>query len=349
MSTNSLTRICFTEAEDDLLAKGWPRMARLVDGHSHDKSPAKSARAWIGSIDPKQYLAEWPREVAHRVLRAGPIVQIGAEVTKATAAALDQSGPPSKDEARDALRNVVCSMDEHTYEFKVQDFVYLTETILGADATLDAIVEGLEKSKPKTTSTGGTPMESYVKKYAATTVGFLLLRAKKPAPLRKRLEAQHARFQTIAKKANDWEWCALTLDLALNGAAAYKRALASGWRINLRTLEDAHDDPDLVRDCVAKEAKQSMSVRLAGIAGPAVLANLAKRKFAATEHGAAVRDFGMVRAPEVVDFILSLVGKASAKDAPMKWFEAHADYARPIVAKSKSPAAKAVLSKLGTM
>jgi hypothetical protein len=54
----------------------------------------------------------------------------------------------------------------------------------------------------------------------------------------------------------------------------------------------------------------------------------------------------MVRAPEVVDFMLSLIGKSAAKDVPMKWFEAHADYARPIVAKSKSPAAKAVASKL---
>jgi len=92
---------------------------------------------------------------AHRVLRAGPIVQIGDKVTKATAAALDVAGPPSKDEARAALAKVVSSMDAHTYEFKVQDFVYLSETILGADATLDAIAEGFEKSKPKTKSTGG--------------------------------------------------------------------------------------------------------------------------------------------------------------------------------------------------
>src|SRR5260221_11987326 len=75
MTANSLTRICFSGAEDDLLAHGWPRMARLVDGHPHDKSPAKSAQAWIGSIDPKKYVAEWPREVAYRVLRAGPVVQ----------------------------------------------------------------------------------------------------------------------------------------------------------------------------------------------------------------------------------------------------------------------------------
>ena len=314
-------------------------MSRLVDGHAHDKQPAKSARAWVGSIDPK-YASDWPREVAHRVLRAGPIVQF--EKT----AAMEMAGPPSRDEARAALMFVACSMDEHTYEYKVWDFVYLTETILGADATLDAIAEGFEKSKPKISIGAGTPMQCYVKKYLAGTLGFLLLRAKKPAPLRKRLAAQHARFDAIAKKAKDWGWCAMTFDLALNGAAAYKRALAAGWGIDLVTLENVGDDPDLVRDCVAKEPKASMTVRLAALGGTAVLANLAKRKLWARDLAPAVRDFGMVRSPDVVDFILSLVGKTAVKDAPSKWFREHADYARPLLAKSKSPAAKAVLAQL---
>jgi hypothetical protein len=327
-------------------------MARLVDGHPHDKNPAKSAQAWVESIDPKKYLAEWPREVAWRVLRAGPVVQFAKStsgsnmLTKKTKAALETAGPPSADEARASLAQVVSSMDEHTYEFKIWDFVYLTETILGADATLDAIAEGFEKSKPSTARSGGTPMESYVKKDVADTIGFLLLRAKKPAPLRKRLEAQHARFDAIAKKSEDWAWCARTFDLSLNGAAAYKRGLAAGWRIDLRTLEHAHDDPDLVRDCVAKEPKQSMTVRLAKIGGPSVLANLGTRKFSASALGPAVRDFGMVRAPEVVDFVLSLVGKSSVKDAPLEWLVAHADYARPIVQRSKSTTAKAVLARM---
>ena len=320
-------------------------MARLVDGN--EKTAAKSAQAWLGALDRKKYFAEWPREVAWRVLRVGPRTLLGADVTKPVLAALAQPGAPSADEVRAKLVDVVAKMDEHTYEFKVEDFVYLAEAMIGADATLDAIAEGFEKSKPKTVKPGaGTPMESYVKKYVASTLGFLLLRAKKPAPLRKRLEAQHARFAQMAKKSDDWSWCALTFDLALGGGAAYKRALAGGWRIDLRTLEHAGDDPALVRDCVAKEPKQAMTVRIPTIGGVGVLANLSKRKFSASELESAVRDFGMIRAPEVVDFVLGLVGKSAAKDAPMKWFEAHADYARPFVAKSKSPAAKAVLSKL---
>lgn len=319
-------------------------MARLVDDHPHDKNPSKSALAWLAAIDPK-YRSEWPREVANLAMRVGPLVQFAK--SDQPSVAIETPGPLSKDEARAKLFDVVCRLDEHTYDFKVREHVYLIETVIGADAALDAIAEGFEKSKPKVVKPGaGTPMESYVKKYAAATIGFLLLRAKKPAPLRKRLEAQHARFTDIAKKSDDWEWCALTFDRALNGAAAFKRQLAAGWKTDLDYLDHVHDDPDLVRDWVKKEPKQAMTVRLAKLGGVSVLEGLGKRKFSSPELVAAVRDFGMVRAPEVVDFILSVVGKSSAKDAPMKWFEAHAAYARPIVAKSKSPAAKAVLSKL---
>jgi hypothetical protein len=42
----------------------------------------------------------------------------------------------------------------------------------------------------------------------------------------------------------------------------------------------------------------------------------------------------------------SLVGKSSVKDAPATWLKAHADYARPILVKDKSPAAKLALREL---
>jgi hypothetical protein len=329
-------------------------MVRLVDGHVHDKNATKSALAWLATIDPK-YRSEWPREVANRAMRVGPVVQFvkssqpSNAITKASQKAIETAGPLSKDEARAKLFDVVCKLDEHSYEFKVAEYVYLIETVIGADAALDAIAEGFEKSKPQVVKPGaGTPMESYIKKYVAGTIGFLLLRAKKSAPLRKRLEAQHARFATIAKKSDDWEWCALTFDRALNGSAAFKRQLAAGWKTSLAYLDHVNDDPDLVRDCVKKEPKQSMSVRLAKLGGAGVLEGLVKRKFSSPELVAALRDFGMVKSPEVVELALSLVGKSALKDAPLEWLVAHADYAKPIVQRSKTTTAKAVLARLPT-
>ncbi len=342
MVASAPIRICFTEADDELLAKGWPRMARLVDGHPHDKNATKSALAWLAAIDPK-YRSDWPREVASRVMRAGPVVNHAKKQP-----AIEKGGPPSRDEARAKLADVVANLDEHTSAFKVADFIYLIETVLGADATLDAITDGFERSKPRVAKPGaGTPMECYVKTYAAGTIGFLLLRASNNDALRKRLDAQQQRFAELAKQSGDWAWCAQHLDLSLNGAAGCRRMFASGWRINLEYVEHARDDPDFVRECVEKEAKAAMTVRIAKLGGVEVLSGLAKRKFSSPELSAAVRDFGMVCSPDVVEFILSLVGKSAVKDAPIQWLIDHADYAGPIVAKSKSTTAKAALARMG--
>jgi len=128
MTADSLTRICFTEADDELLAKGWPHMVRLADGHPHDKNATKSALAWLGAIDPK-YRSEWPREVANRAMRVGPLVQFvktryaSSAITRASQKAIETPGPLSKDEARAKLFDVVCKLDEHSYSFKVQEYV----------------------------------------------------------------------------------------------------------------------------------------------------------------------------------------------------------------------------------
>ncbi len=76
------------------------------------------------------------------------------------------------------------------------------------------------------------------------------------------------------------------------------------------------------------------------------LALLPTRKWPAVQMPAVVRDLGMIRAPEIVTFMASLVGKSSVKDAPITWLCAHADYARPVLDKSKTDAAKLVLRKL---
>ncbi len=119
--------------------------------------------------------------------------------------------------------------------------------------------------------------------------------------------------------------------------------------VNLDWVEYAHDDPDFVRACAVKEPKQSMSVRIVQLGGLETMKGLLKRKVSAPKQPAALRDFGMVRAPESVELVLSLVGKTSAKDAPLKWLVAHADYARPFVersAKAGSATAKAALAQM---
>lgn len=42
----------------------------------------------------------------------------------------------SSSETKEAVAQCVAALDEHTYEFKVKDFIYLAETLIGADDTL---------------------------------------------------------------------------------------------------------------------------------------------------------------------------------------------------------------------
>ena len=62
--------------------------------------------------------------------------------------------------------------------------------------------------------------------------------------------------------------------------------------------------------------------------------------------GAMFDDLGMIKHPLVASLFLEYVGKPMAKDLPLKWFRAHADFTRPILEASRSPAAKAVLGSL---
>ncbi len=345
--------VCFTEAEDDLLASGWPRMVRLVDGHPHDRNPTKSALAWVASSRAK-YFSDWPREVAYRALRAGPAFRVpSATASKVRLgprdlAAISKSGPLPTADVKAALVSVVASLDAYVYESRVRDWIFIVEAVIGADETLEAIAEGFERSNTAIRVTA-TSWRVSVKQRVAATLGFLLLRVSKERAKEHaaRLAEQHARFAAAAKTQPAWVGCVDAFDVSLNGAAAVKRRL--GRRKSTILAEYAHDDPDYVRECVAEDATAPMSVRLVAIAGTGVMKGLAKRRWYAAELPSAMRDFGMVRAPETVELALSLFGKSAAKDAPIHWLTTHADYARPIVeraAKAGSASAKAALGSM---
>ncbi len=344
------TGLCFTAADEALLAGGWPRQVRLVDGHPHDKNPVKSATAWLASYQAK-YHSDWPREVAYRALRAGPRIKIAGataahvKLNRNDVARLEAPGRMSVAETRAALVELVASFRAHTVDLKVRDWVYIAETILGADATLDAIAEGFDEVAKKPVSRW-VPEHECVAKAVASILGFVLLRAPKKNIKKhtERLAEHHARFSTAAVKERRWQHTVGYFDMSLNGAAGvmrYARGRKSTW-----WAEYAHDDPDYVRDCVAADSTAPMSVRLVSIAGVEVMKNLTKRRFYADELPSVMRDFGMVRAPEAVELALSLIGKSTTKDAPIQWLKAHVEYARPFVeraAKSGEHKAKVAL------
>lgn len=321
--------ITFTKEEQSLLDRGWPRMIRLVDGHAHDKNPEKAALAWANNARDDVYHSELPREVANVAIRMGPrwIPRGKPAVTE-------------KGEPRDLLAKHVATFTGGTTSEHGRDWVFLVEALIGADATLDAIAEGFESMR-------GEPRDVFqfaFKTGVASAIGFLLLRANDAKKHRKRLEAFR---KTLAKKKKHWHMIAGYLDASLNGSKGLRRWLGPD-RHSLIWAEYANGDPDYVNECIAEcDADAPMSVRLAAIAGTGVMKNITRRKWYAADLRAVMRDFGMIRAPETVELALSLVGRSTAKDAPMKWITAHADYAMPIVeaaAKRGSTKAKAIIS-----
>jgi hypothetical protein len=292
--------------------------------------------------------------VAYRALRAGPAFKLAnataakVRLGKREMAAVATNGVMGKAEVRAAVSNTIATLDGFVYDSKARDWVFIAETVLGADETLEAIADGFERSSTATRS-NSISWGMHFKHHVAHTIGFLLLRASKTrvAEHVARLAKQHARFAAAAKKHHGWALCSRAFDVSLDGAAGVKRVMTG--RKSTFFAEYAHDDPDYVRECVSDNEAAPMSVRLVAIAGLDVMKGLAKRRWYAAEVPSVMRDFGMVRAPETVELALSLVGKSAAKGAPIAWLTAHADYARPMVeraAKTGNAAAKAALSQM---
>jgi hypothetical protein len=334
--------LCFRSEDDEKLARGYPNMIVPVDGLNQDKAPAKSALKWYTASDPI-YFAEWPREVLHRVLH---VFANDAFKKEGGLRALETSGPPDAERLLAAIGKMF-ETGTVNYAFHKRTLVYGTEVIAGTDATLMAIANAFESSAwivPAET------LNESVRDTLVECAAFLLLRASPKV-------VKSAREKIVPLEpsiASAYEWCAQTIDRTLHGAAGVKRTMRSKVALEIdalvgdASLELAGDDPDWARAMFAKaKPTEPMSVRLAHIAGPSVLANLSKRKWPAAKMPSIVRDFGMIRDREIVDFMLSLVGKTSVKDAPLEWFRAHDGYAKPILRDTKGDAAKAILRQLG--
>jgi hypothetical protein len=310
--------ITFTEEEQKLLDRGWPRMIRLVDGHAHDAHPEKAALAWASRSRDDVYHSEIPREVAKVALSIGPRwVPRGKRVKR-------DAGAPGE-----LLAKHVAGFTGGTTVDHARDYVFLVEAFIGADATLDAIAAGFESMR-------GEPRDVFAlafKTGVASAIGFLLLRAKHAKKHTRTLEAIRL---TLGSKKPHWRMTAGYLDASLHGRVGLDRWLGPSRR-SLIWAEYAEGDPDYVKTCIAEcEAAAPMSVRLVAIAGTSAMKNIARRKWYADDLRAVMRDFGMIRAPETVELALSLVGRTTVKDAPVKWIAAHADYAMPIVEKITS-------------
>ncbi len=350
--------VCFTTEDDEKLARGWPYLIVPVDGRKEDKTSKAAEKAWYAS-DPI-FFTEWPRKTLHRFLNVAlPMWKAGDDAR--VASALENDAPPSADECLAGLRSRFRKGTSKKGVFQTRDFVWGVEAIAGTDATIDAIVSEMETADLKGFERHPVGHRAAMVEAAA----FALLRASRATAksARARMERVFAAPRDV-KTAKLLEPYLATLDGVLHGAEAVKRfsakfptwsdARALVWLevpsgYCAASLDFVENDAAFIREMVATNAKllsSGMSVRVVALGGPEVLAALSSRKWPAVQMPAVLRDFGMVRAPEVVMFMASLVGKSALKDAPLQWLEAHADYARPVLEKAKSDVAKLALRQL---
>jgi hypothetical protein len=301
---------CHTPEQRTLYERGYPYLVQLVDGHKDDKKPAESAakvfREYYGV-----YHVKWPR------LTAAAFVGGSAEAV------------PDKVVAGLFDRRTRGNFNE------VQHRLFVLEALTSTDAVLDAVVRGLE----------GLPemrwMGKSIDPYDATDdvdpsiiaylSGFLLLRSKKAAAYRKRLEALYD--ATVKSKAPEGEHGVRGgLDLALHGNDGALRALAkSHWQYWYYYLNV--DDATVH---LARLANNWMSVwvpeaRILFLAGEKMLPMYTTKK--ALRQGKRLPhilgDFGMFAHDGVLDLMISMIGVKGAGDAPRAYFSANAAYAKP--------------------
>jgi hypothetical protein len=338
----------FSPEQDRLYALGWPHVRVLVDKHKLDKKPDETARGVLEEPEPTSLFGvEWPRETAHRFVRAVPESVKSAEYE----AALAKPGPVTPEEARKLIDRAL-SPTLTRPQLQVADFLLLLEAITSTEVVADAILSRFERYQSKDWLSDNlrnaffTAMLAPVALPAAYHLGFFFLRVAETARKKYR-----ARTDALLKKAQPGRPLHVAFDLVLHGGEAVRRHRVKA----LCACHHVTDDPNLVRMLSSTDEHVfSLSPRFVFLGGGDCLDHYAERAKALPRWTVLrfAEEFGTIKHPKMVPIMLTLSGKKTAKDAPLRWFEAHAEFARPLLEEAavrKSPqgeAARALIEQL---
>ena len=349
---SAIKTLCFDPADDVLLARGYPHLARLVDGHADDRKPAAAALKVVNrpaSIHAR-YRIDWPRKVAEHFVRAARSKEFQAWTNmEVPAAAVAQGGPVLADEARELLHRTVATPG-CTFLARYESLVYVLEAMVGTEVVVEAILEALE-ALPDARWLVETSGPDRKGGGMAFVLGFLFLRVapERAADQRDRLRRLYERVRVAIAavgKSESWE---LTngVEMVCEGSKA-RKCQSPGPYTYLDRYIFADDDLDLLRRVLGSKdtVYSTLDVRFVYHLGPEALTLMKKAPMAAYVP-AFLTDIGMIRAPEVLDKMVELFDKSSAKGIPAQWLRAHADYARPILQSRKSERATMALAACG--
>lgn len=284
-----------TPEYDDLLARGYPHLRRLVTPHPHEADVAGWARKLLDLGDPKYYFVDWPAAVARAYVRgyARSRGRTGGR-EEMYAAAVD--GPLDEAEGRALIAAYLDPDHETRYDFHAEHALFLIEAMIGSAATADAVLAAFE---------GMTKLDSkYSTRCAiAYDLGFVLRRL--PAKQRKAAEARVDALVARHPESFPREF----LSYLTGGREAL---IASERRLGLYCVHFSNS-PELIRE-IAADSVTSWDAQHVVLAGDALIDALTPKRLRdiwKPWKPLVIEQLGVLASPKVIP-VLEEFGKTKA-------------------------------------
>ncbi len=229
-----------TPEYEELLARGYPHLRRLIEGHPHEANADAWAVKALSEGDPKHYFVDWPAAVARRYVRGYADSRISmTEPWRMSAAAVD--GPPDppidEAEARGLIASYLAGDHYDRYEFHAHHALFLVEAMIGSAITADAVLAGFE-DMPDLDS------EFSTRNAIAYALGFVIRRL---APAERAHAEQRVAALVAKHAAKKTDYTRDFLSYLIGGREALEK---SGRRLGLYCVHFCND-PALIRAVAA--------------------------------------------------------------------------------------------------
>ena len=291
-----------TREYEELLARGYPHLRRLIEGHPHDANADAWARKALSEGDPKHYFVDWPAAVARRYVRgyAGSRISM-TEPWRMSAAAVDGPLDPLIDEAegRGLIAFYLAGDHYHRYAFHAHHALFLVEAMIGSAITADAVLACFEDL---------TDLDSKfsTRNEIAYALGFVIRRL----PSAERARAEQRVAAIVAKHAaKETDYTRDFLSYLVGGRVALEK---SGRRLGLYCVHFCND-PALIREVAAEMVIgwDAQHVVLAGDAMIDALTPKAIKKIWKGHKERTIEMLGHLASPKAVT-VLKEFGKVGA-------------------------------------
>jgi hypothetical protein len=313
----------FSAAQDELYARGWPHVCRLVEAAPAERAIRTAVDGELRAGDP-YFSVDVPREVARRFLRAMeyPRGSPGRD------AAITSTDPVDARLARAIVVRLCPSMAE-IYDFRVRDAAFLCEAFLGTPAMVAILVERL--------AIAAADVKQWEQRDNGNDHAFALASAL--GDMRPRLADADFRAATRAL-ANGDASLLLTERLAL--LVDPKRPVPTGNEtLELRRVEIAMERGDRAALRAMFEVNKPSwhwwyPARFFYVAGADLLDRLQLRTVVREppwRQKQIIAQHGTIQHAVVARIAMWLLSKKAAHAEATAWLRDHAAFARPILAK----------------